>query len=115
MIRHRISSDDDIFETSEEVNPMDTVANISDVMLVLAVGMMMALVLAWNVNIADVTSAKVNEMDPATEIQEDEFVVDDSQAADNNSLNELGLSEYGKVYVDEDGKLYVLKSENDGN
>ena len=39
-------------EGGEEVNPMEDVANLADVMLVLAVGMMLALVVAWNVDIA---------------------------------------------------------------
>lgn len=33
----------------EEVNPMESVSNMADVMLVLAVGMMLALVLRWKV------------------------------------------------------------------
>ena len=46
-----------------EVNPMDGVANLADAMLVLAVGIMLALILNWNVDI----SAVRGQADPETE------------------------------------------------
>lgn len=41
-------------EGGKEVNPMEGVANLADVMLVLAVGMMLAPVVAWNVDICPI-------------------------------------------------------------
>ncbi len=35
----------------DSVNPMDGLANLADVMLILAVGIMLALVINWNVDI----------------------------------------------------------------
>ena len=37
--------------SGESVNPMDYLSNLSDAMLVLAVGMMLALIVHWNVDI----------------------------------------------------------------
>ncbi|MDR0916853.1 MAG: DUF2149 domain-containing protein [Oscillospiraceae bacterium] len=36
----------------DELNPMDGVTNLADVMLVLAVGIMLALVINWNIDIS---------------------------------------------------------------
>jgi hypothetical protein len=52
-------------EGGEEVNPMEDVANLADVMLVLAVGMMLALVVAWNVDIASSNLRPVEPLAPA--------------------------------------------------
>ncbi|MGL4483643.1 MAG: DUF2149 domain-containing protein, partial [Anaerovoracaceae bacterium] len=37
---------------SEEVNPMDGMASLADVMLVFACGLIVALIAAWNVDVA---------------------------------------------------------------
>ena len=39
------------FRETEDLNPMSYLSNLSDVMLILAVGIMLALVLHWNVNL----------------------------------------------------------------
>ena len=38
------------FETEETVNPMDGVANLVDVMIVFSVGIMLALIMHWNLD-----------------------------------------------------------------
>lgn len=106
MIRNRFSSSkDDIFD-DEELNPMETVANMADAMLVLAVGIMLALVMAWNVDIG--SSVQVTKLEEAEPVEEDEIVLDTSSDTDEQ-LGEMGLSEYGKVFADEDGNFYVMK------
>ena len=37
------------------VNPMDSISNLADAMLVLAVGIMLALIINWNVDISSPT------------------------------------------------------------
>lgn len=107
MIRNRFSSrDTDIFEEEESLNPMESVANIADAMLVLAVGMMLALIMAWNVDIS--MSGEYEKLENADKIKGDDIVVDVSSDPDEQ-LYEMGLTEYGRVFEDEDGNYYVLK------
>ena len=80
---------------SEDISPMEGVANIVDVMLVFACGLLIALIAAWNVDVTK-TPYKV------TDIKE------------NNSQQEQvapeDLQEMGKVYKDpETGKMYVIE------
>ena len=42
------------FGQDEGVNPMDGVSNMSDAMLVLAVGIMLALVINWKIVVKDI-------------------------------------------------------------
>jgi hypothetical protein len=46
---------------------MEGVANLADVMLVLAVGLMLALVINWNINVAPAESAEVSEIEGFTD------------------------------------------------
>lgn len=64
-------------EGGKEVNPMEGVANLADVMLVLAVGMMLALVVAWNVDIA---SSNLRPVEPLAPADDDYSQVRDSAA-----------------------------------
>lgn len=105
------------FIGEEEVNPMNYMGNLSDVMLVLAVGVMLALVVAWNVDIlgsspnmsgvsvddVDVLRETVTTLDTSSQKKEDELTVED-----------YGLTEYGTIYADADGNLYVL-NDSTGN
>ncbi len=85
----------------EDVDPLSTVANISDAMLVFACGLMIALIVAWNVNIT-----------PTAQIE-----VDESQSIEQNELLEEQLNGQGNEYVErgtvyEDpatGKLYLVE------
>lgn len=78
--------------------------------LVLAVGMMLALVVAWNVDIINTSpdnktpdeAQAVSEMNPA------EFTPDENE----QTLDENELREYGTVYVDKDGNYYVVEGGN---
>ena len=91
-------------------NPMDGVSNMSDAMLVLAVGIMLALVINWKIDIKE-----------AYRGQEQKEVVDDSKlqefetdsAKQNNSLSfediESKYVKSGTVYTDTfTGKTYVV-------
>lgn len=98
------------FDDNEDLNPMNYLSNLSDVMLVLAVGMMLALVVAWNVDIINTSpdnktpdeAQAVSEMNPA------EFTPDENE----QTLDENELREYGTVYVDKDGNYYVVEGGN---
>ena len=90
----------------EDVDPMQSVANIADCMLVLACGLMLALVMYWNLDVAP--AMEEVEMDgDLTEIPadlEEAQMAMDSQGA--------GYEEMGVVYRDPNtGKMYMLKTE----
>ena len=70
----------------EEVNPMDGLANLADVMLVFACGLMLALITYWNLDVSQV-----------------------SDAAGRDAVSADGLQQYGTVFIDPDtGKLYMV-------
>jgi hypothetical protein len=94
------------------VNPMEGIANLADVMLVLAVGIMLALVIHWNVDLAVVNAAgKVGEQisveDALTFEEEDIQSAGGSGELDGDQMKKLGV-----VYYDEaSGTYYLMESE----
>ena len=81
---------------SEDVSPMESVANLVDVMLVFACGLIIALIAAWNV---DVTKTPYKVTDIKDSSGQEEVAPED-------------LEELGRVYRDpETGKMYVLEDE----
>ena len=79
-----------------EGSPMESIANIVDVMLVFACGLLLALVTVWNVDIG---------LDRPDNMYEVSDVVSDTQNVEKD-----GLVEAGKVYRDPDtGNLYFVE------
>jgi len=79
---------------------MDGVANLADVMLVFACGLLVALILNWNVDVNN----------PASAVSPDKYEIDDISQSDSEVLG-VGseLQEMGKVYKDtKTGKYYVF-------
>jgi len=88
-----------------EVNPMDGVANLSDVMLVLAVGIMLALILNWNVDISSAQGSSVKTEETLT------FTEEDMRQSDAQT-EEGQLEKLGSVYYDPvTGLYYVIEEE----
>ena len=94
------------FEEEEE-DPMTGVANLVDAMLVIAVGLLVFLVISWNMQAIvfndDVTPDQkqdaINAMKQVTEIDQ------------GQQLNETPYSELGKVYKDpKTGKLIMIEN-----
>lgn len=85
--------------TGEDVNPMETTANLADVMLVLAVGMMLAVVINWNVDLNKFVD--VDEID-ASELKDEQVQEVEADKA---------LEEKGMVYQDPDTGKYYIKVE----
>lgn len=103
------------FSRQEDVNPMSYMSNLSDAMLVLAVGIMMALVIAWDVDIIN-TSPEAQDAQSMAQVEalESEVLdmnVTNQQSDDSVSVDDYGLTEYGTVYMDEEGNLYILTPE----
>ncbi len=85
-------------KVSEDISPMESVANLVDVMLVFACGLIIALIAAWNV---DVTKTPYKVTDIKNSAGQEEVLPED-------------LQEMGKVYRDpETGKMYVLEDEKE--
>lgn len=89
----------------EEVDPMSSMSNIGDVMLVFACGLMVALVVAWNVDLAEFT-----QVDMEKEIQQDDIEkITEQLYGEGNSFVEKG-----KVYQDPTtGKFYLVEDVDD--
>lgn len=86
----------------EDVNPLEGIANMADLMLVLAVGIMVALVMNWNVNISSVNDLK--------ELNNAEYL--NGKQVQQQTGSE-GLEKKGVVYMDpKTGKYYIEVQKN---
>lgn len=92
------------YSNREDVNPMNFISNLSDVMLILAVGIMLALVIHWNVQL-DTGSAQ-ETTDPGK----------DAVSFSENDLENLEdlpdeMEQIGNVYYDAaTGKYYIVQN-----
>ena len=94
----------------EDPSPMWGVSNMSDVMLVLAVGIMLALVANWKLSVFSGAVSTIDIESGALEELENFTSVEDSDFADQ--IKNSNLEELGSVYVDPDtGKMYVIVAE----
>jgi len=94
------------FDLGEDVNPMEGMANLSDVMLVFACGLMLALISFWNVDVGGF-SASASEVSQGVEISEMQGLDGDGAPLDGDAQ----FVEYGTVYQDENGNLYMVTSD----
>ena len=99
---NRRSRNHNLIRSGEDVNPMSYISNLSDAMLVLAVGLMVALVLHWNVDL----EAKKEE---AEKQQEQQQVVSfqDDELEDQDRVPE-GAEQAGQVYYDAESDTYYI-------
>ena len=91
----------------EEADPMSSLANMGDVMLVFACGLMVALVVAWNVDLA-----KFQQVETDQELSQDQVstMSDKMGGGEGNSFVEMG-----KVYQDPATGKYYLVEEGAGS
>lgn len=99
-------------EAEGSVNPLDGVANLADVMLILAVGIMLALVINWNVDIGtlayDTKQAQDSSVDTENALV---FESDDMEKLESETeqADGSGMEKLGTVYFDETtGKYYII-------
>lgn len=96
MKRSRLARNTTSSFLESEGSPMESIANIVDVMLVFACGLLLALVTVWNVDIG---------LDRPDNMYEVSDVVEGSQNVQKDNLQEAG-----KVYRDPDtGNLYFIE------
>ena len=102
----------DNFDNDANISPMDYISNMSDAMLVLAVGIMLALIINWKIDInvnSDSTTVSSSTNVEESDMQEYEF--DDTNQNTEMSLEEVenNYVKSGTVYTDTTtGKTYVV-------
>lgn len=91
----------------EEVNPMASVANLVDAMLVLAVGIMLALINSWNLNISQngQVTEKVDKKDAVSSFSDKDL--DKTKESDSSGLEKQGTVYYDKVT----DRYYIIASD----
>ena len=91
-------------EEEPGVNPMDGLGNLADAMLVLAVGIMLALIINWKV---DITA--MSPVAPEPEPEQIPISQEDLQDTPADALNEENLQRIGALYYDEEtGTYYAI-------
>ena len=99
----------DFFSDDEGLNPMEYVSNLSDVMLILAVGIMLALIVRWNVDITPPDSAGGDPLQAEAAFTEDEL----DSMRDDATESPDALEKRGELYYDaETGTYYIVESGN---
>ncbi len=93
----------------EDINPLDGMANLADIMLVFACGLMLALIINWNVDIGGTVGK-------TAAVQQGKEVTSSLQGADT-SADPLGNSakyeKMGTVYKDPvTGKMYLVTTDD---
>ena len=90
-------------ELSEDFSPMEGVGNMADAMLVFACGLLLALIISWNVNVSE-TGEITQQPNVKYEVENiGETVEEDAEVKEN-------LKDMGRVYQDPaTGKYYVVE------
>ena len=85
----------------EEVDPMSSLGNIGDIMLVFACGLMVALVVAWNVDLGKFTQVQMDQEIEQNDIEQ----ITEQLYGEGNAFVEKGT-----VYQDPvTGKYYLVE------
>ena len=99
----RLSTRTRRLDSEAPVNPMDGLGNLADAMLVLAVGIMLALILNWKVDISSVSA------EPEPENEQIMLTDEDMTDANPEALDEETLQRIGALYYDETtGTYYAI-------
>lgn len=112
-MKNKLSQRNRIFNSEDTGNPMDGVSNMSDAMLVLAVGIMLALVINWKIDIKEAYNGQEQkEVVEDSKLQE----FDTNEARQNSAISfediESKYVKSGTVYTDTyTGKTYVVIDE----
>jgi len=94
--------------SEKAANPMDGLGNLADAMLVLAVGIMLALLLHWKVDITAINA------ETAPEPQNEQIAIDedDLSETEDRQLNEDEMQRIGALYYDEESGAYYAIMED---
>lgn len=90
-------------QLTEDFSPMEGVGNMADAMLVFACGLLLALIISWNVDVSE-TGEITHSPDVKYEVENIGDTIE-KDAADTENLKDMG-----RVYQDPDtGKYYVVE------
>lgn len=102
------------FFAGEEEDPMAGTSNLVDAMLVIAVGLLIFLIISWNMQGAILDEAQSHQQEKQETVQQN--VTEVSQGQDLNNTPDVsessgnGYTELGKVYKDPStGKLIMVQ------
>jgi hypothetical protein len=105
MLRKGLRNNKQHFD-EEDLNPMEGAINIVDAMLVFACGLMLSLVIHWNVDFKDAAQVVQGEEMTQVESLRDEI--------EKNSGQDGEYQYAGKVYVDPNtGEMYLIEEDTD--
>ena len=91
----------------DELDPMASLANLADVMLVFACGLLLALVQFWQIDIS--VAQEVIPDNKVTQIEDPEDITDKLKSTDGSAYLDLG-----RVYMDPaTGKYYMVLGEDE--
>ena len=89
---------------------MAGVSNLADVMLVLAVGIMLALVINWKINVGD---GSMTQIDSGQMREVDQSEIGSAAESEDAVKSNQNLEERGRIYVDRTtGKMYMVEPGN---
>lgn len=92
----------DRWQRDEELSPLSTMGNFVDIMLVLVCGLLIALIMAWNVDLKNVT----------TIFDESSLVYLDADEVDDQLNAASGYDELGEAYLDpKSGQVFSLQDD----
>ena len=111
---HRLRAKRIRLNDEAEANPMDGLANLADAMLVLAVGIMLALILNWQLDISETGTVSGNGGGGfgGTPMS---ISAEDMADAGAQAVNEEDLIRIGALYYDEASGAYYAISEGESN
>ena len=90
-------------ELSEDFSPMEGVGNMADAMLVFACGLLLALIISWNVNVSETGEIK-KQPQTKYEVEGSGDTIEESEDVTKD------LEDMGRVYQDpKTGKYYVVE------
>ncbi len=94
-------------DSAEDVNPNSYITNLADCMLVMACGLMVALISAWNVTLPNVS--EVYQTEEMREVEDLEELEGEVQSGGDT------YTELGKVYQDpQTGQMYMIQKDDGG-
>ena len=101
---------------SEDVNPMNYISNLSDAMLILAVGIMLALIVHWNVDISTSGGTMSDAADGSVLVDKDNAAamtqeeLDKMQQDTSVGQDSQGMEKAGELYYDAaTGTYYIVR------
>lgn len=96
--------DDGMLSDGSDNDPMSSMANLADIMLVFACGLMLALIAYWNIDMPSIVEITQTDMT--------RFVEDPDEDQATVSAGE-GFEDMGRVYRDpQTGQMYILEEED---